>query len=213
MVNLGRFRVMFGVRRPLKVGGLRPSTFPGTSGMGSGKFFSILTLPVRKLKKCSFQGLDFLFRSFLFVRWGLPLAHLLPRARLMCELLRVDVRLAARFYVRLDVRELPKRGLAYSSDKNNKPLPIPPQNCQNNKPPLQLYGVILYDSELKKSFWRRGTRFCSLERGRLARRWRARRLPRSLGGAPAPPTLPGSEDVFDFDVCILGVWGFRITSS
>ena len=65
MVNLRPFRTMFRIPRPLKVGGLRPPTFPGTSGMGSGSFFFVFDL-----KKLRFQGLDFLFNNFLFVVWG-----------------------------------------------------------------------------------------------------------------------------------------------
>ena len=38
------FRAMFGVPHPLKVGGLRPPTFPGTSGMGLRICFLFLTL-------------------------------------------------------------------------------------------------------------------------------------------------------------------------
>jgi len=60
---------------------------------------------------------------------------------------------------------------------------------------------------MKKTFWGRRTGFCSLERGRLARRWRARRPPGPRGGAPAPPNLPDAEDVFDFEVCILECLG------
>ena len=33
-VNFGPFWTMFGVPRPLKVGGVRPPTFPGTSLLG-----------------------------------------------------------------------------------------------------------------------------------------------------------------------------------
>jgi len=35
---------MFGVPQPLKVGGLRRPTFPGTSGLGLRKIFSIFDL-------------------------------------------------------------------------------------------------------------------------------------------------------------------------
>ena len=44
MVISGSFRAMFEVPHPLKVGGLRPPTFPGTSGMGSRTIFSIFDL-------------------------------------------------------------------------------------------------------------------------------------------------------------------------
>jgi len=42
MVNLGPFRAMSGAPRPLKVGRLRPPTFPGTSAIGFAEYvFSI----------------------------------------------------------------------------------------------------------------------------------------------------------------------------
>ena len=44
MVNLEPFWVIFGVLQPLKVGGLRPPTFPGMSPMGSGSIFYIFDL-------------------------------------------------------------------------------------------------------------------------------------------------------------------------
>ena len=57
------FRTMFGVPGPLKVGGLRPPTLPGTSAMGSRRIFLIFYMclgsgndpktkdPIRKLSE------------------------------------------------------------------------------------------------------------------------------------------------------------------
>ena len=54
---------MFGVPRPLKVGGLRLPTFPGTSGMDSGSIFSIFDL--KKFEYLSVSGAQFLIPKFL----------------------------------------------------------------------------------------------------------------------------------------------------
>ena len=68
-ISEGRFGTILehlGAPRPLKVGELRPPTFPGTSEMGSRAMLSIFDL--KKLGVCLvFQGLNFLFRSFLIV--------------------------------------------------------------------------------------------------------------------------------------------------
>ena len=63
---------MFGVLHPLKVGGLRPPTFPRTYTLAPGFFFDFSP------KKFRFEGLDFLFKSFLFVHWGVLLIIFSP---------------------------------------------------------------------------------------------------------------------------------------
>ena len=75
-VSLGPFRTMLGVPRPPQSRGASPPDLPGNVYIGfTVDFFLFLTL--RHLKKCRFQGLDFLFRSFLFVRRGVMEGDLL----------------------------------------------------------------------------------------------------------------------------------------
>ena len=63
MVNLRPFRSMFGAPRPLKVGGLRPPTFPGTSEIGSLSIFCICDL--KQFEEIWVSGARFLIPKFL----------------------------------------------------------------------------------------------------------------------------------------------------
>ena len=68
-VSLGPFRTMLGVPRPPRSRWASPPDLAGNVSIGfAGVFFRFLTL--RNLNNFRFQGLDFLFRSFLFVRRG-----------------------------------------------------------------------------------------------------------------------------------------------
>ncbi len=62
-VGLGPFRTMSGVPHPLKVGGLRPPTFPGTSEMGLRTIFS--TFDLKKFEEILVSGARFLIPKFL----------------------------------------------------------------------------------------------------------------------------------------------------
>ena len=62
-VILVTFRTMLGVARPLKVGGLRPPTFPGTSPLGLWTIFYIFDL--KKFEDISVSGARFLIPKFL----------------------------------------------------------------------------------------------------------------------------------------------------
>ena len=63
MVHLGPFRSMLGVPDPLKVGGLRPPTFPGTSPLDFGSDFLIVDL--QKFQDLAVSGARFLIPKFL----------------------------------------------------------------------------------------------------------------------------------------------------
>ena len=59
----GPFRTVFGVPRPLEVGGLRPPTFPGTSLLGLRSIFSIFD--INKFEAILVSGARFLIPKFL----------------------------------------------------------------------------------------------------------------------------------------------------